>query len=91
MTRRDLILVLGAGVLMCVTAATVTVSTTVAGAISPGFAGLSYEKAQMANAFFSPQNADAVGLFKLIGPSLLRIGGNSVDKTTSIPKGKGRT
>lgn len=74
-----------------VTAATVIVSATVTGVIGPGFAGLSYEKAQMANPFFSSQNADAIGLFKLIGPSLLRIGGNSVDKTTWMPNGKGRT
>lgn len=74
-----------------ITPASVTVSATVAGAIGPGFAGLSYEKSQMANPFFSPQNTDAIGLFKLIGPSLLRIGGNSVDKTTWIPTGAGRT
>ncbi len=61
------------------------------GVIGPGFAGLSYEKSQMANPFFSPGNTDAIGLFKLIGPSLLRIGGNSVDKTTWMPNGAGRT
>jgi len=83
---------LGAGALLRgATATTVTVSTSVAGVIGPGFAGLSYEKGQMANPFFSPQNANAIGLFKLIGPSLLRIGGNSVDKTTWTPNGKGRT
>ena len=74
-----------------VTAATVTVGAMVTGVIGPAFAGLSYEKGQMANPFFSPQNADAIGLFKLIGPSLLRIGGNSVDKTTWTPNGPGRT
>ena len=73
------------------TAATVTVAATPVGAIGPGFAGLSYEKSQMANPFFSPSNADAIGLFRLIGPSLLRIGGNSVDKTTWEPNGAGRT
>jgi len=71
--------------------ATVTVTTTATGAIGPGFAGLSYEKSQMAKPFFTPQNADAIGLFRLIGPSLLRIGGNSVDKTTWMPNGAGRT
>jgi hypothetical protein len=93
MTRRDMILgSLGAGALLRgATATTVTVSSTVVGVIGPGFAGLSYEKGQMANSFFSPQNVDAIGLFKLIGPSLLRIGGNSVDKTTWTPNGKGRT
>ena len=73
-----------------VTGATVIITTAVTGVIGPGFAGLSYEKSQMANPFFSPQNTDAIGLFKLIGPSLLRIGGNSVDKTTWMPNGRGR-
>jgi len=91
-TRRD-VLFLSAGALLAQssTSATVTISNTVTGVVGPGFAGLSYEKSQMANPFFSPQNADAIGLFKLIGPSLLRIGGNSVDKTTWTPSGKGRT
>jgi hypothetical protein len=70
--------------------ASITVTNTVNGAIGPAFAGLSYEKGQMANPFFSPQNANAIGRFKLIGPSLLRIGGNSVDKTTWTPNGPGR-
>jgi uncharacterized protein (TIGR03437 family) len=95
MTRRDLILgSLAAGTALrgaTTSAATVTVTTKVLGAVGPGFAGLSYEKGQMANPFFSPLNANAIGLFKLIGPSLLRIGGNSVDKTTWTPNGKGRT
>ena len=73
------------------TAATVTTGATASGVIGPAFAGLSYEKSHMANPFFSPQNSDAIGLFKLIGPSLLRIGGNSVDETTWTPNGKGRT
>jgi hypothetical protein len=71
--------------------ATVTVTDRAIGAIGPGFAGFSYEKAQMANPFFSAQNANAIGLFRLIGPSLLRIGGNSVDQTTWAPNGQGRT
>ena len=67
---------------------TVTVTDTAIGVIGPAFAGLSYEKAQMANPFFSPQNTDAVGLFRLIGPSLLRIGGNSADRTTWMENGR---
>src|SRR5580658_7879583 len=95
LTRRDLLYLLGAGagtlLGQSATTATVTVGSAVTGVIGPGFAGLSYEKSQMANPFFSPQNSDAIGLFKLIGPSLLRIGGNSVDKTTWTPDGPGRT
>jgi len=74
-----------------VTPVTVTVTDTAMGVIGPAFAGLSYEKAQMANPFFSPQNANAIELFRLIGPSLLRIGGNSVDRTTWMPDRRGRT
>jgi uncharacterized protein (TIGR03437 family) len=74
-----------------VTPAAVTVTDTTIGLIGSGFAGLSYEKGQMANPFFSPQNANAIALFNLIGPSLLRIGGNSVDRTTWMPNGQGRT
>src|SRR3984957_19295518 len=92
-SRREILLgALGASALLSgATSTTVTVSSTVTGVIGPGFAGFSYEKGQMANSFFSPQNANAIGLFKLIGPSLLRIGGNSVDKTSWTPNGKGRT
>src|SRR5580658_1217369 len=95
LTRRDLLYLLGAGagtlLGQSATTATVTVGSAVTGVIGPGFAGLSYEKSQMAKPFFSAQNTDAIGLFKLIGPSLLRIGGNSVDKTTWAPNGAGLT
>ena len=95
MTRRELLALSAAGLLkggiLAATPTTVTVTSTVTGTIGSAFAGLSYEKSQMANSFFSPQNANAIGLFKLGGPSLLRIGGNSVDKTTWMPDGKGRT
>jgi uncharacterized protein (TIGR03437 family) len=69
----------------------VTVTATAVGAIGPAFAGLSYEKSQMAKPFFTPSNSNAIGLFRLMGPSLLRIGGNSVDKTTWTPNGAGLT
>jgi len=74
-----------------ITPATVAIGATATGVVGPAFAGLSYEKSHMANSFFSPQNSDAIGLFKLIGPSLLRIGGNSVDETAWTPNGTGRT
>ena len=95
-SRRDFLAALGAtaavpGLLRAGTPATVTVTTTAIGAIGPAFAGLSYEKSQMAKPFFTPTNTDAIGLFKLIGPSLLRIGGNSVDKTAWNATGPGRT
>lgn len=73
------------------TQSTVSVSASVAGAIGAGFAGLSYEKNSMAVPRFAPNNADLIGLFNRLGPSLLRIGGNSVDETQWTPNGAGRT
>jgi hypothetical protein len=72
-----------------VTAANVTVYSTVGGSIDAGFSGLSYEKSQMALPFFSKENAKAIALFKLLGNSVLRIGGNSVDSMQWTPDGPG--
>ena len=95
-SRRNFLAALGAtaaipGLLPAATSATITITTTAVGAIGQAFAGLSYEKNQMAKPFFTPTNTDAIGLFKLIGPSLLRIGGNSVDKTMWNATGPGLT
>ena len=73
------------------TLSTVSVSPSAAGTIGAGFAGLSYEKNSMAVPRFTPNNADLIGLFNRLGPSLLRIGGNSVDETQWAPNGAGRT
>jgi hypothetical protein len=59
---------------------TVTPGTTVA-QIGPGFAGLSYEKSHMQDGFFRGDNAALVALLRLLGPSVLRIGANAVDRT----------
>ena len=40
---------------------------------------------------FTATNANLIALFKLIGPSILRIGGNSVDRNTWTPSGAGQT
>jgi len=97
-SRRNFLAALGASAALpriltatSATSATVTVTTTAIGAVGPAFAGLSYEKSQMAKPFFTPKNTDAIGLFRLIGPSLLRIGGNSVDKTMWNADGPGQT
>jgi hypothetical protein len=73
------------------TVATLSVSASVIGTIGAGFAGLSYEKDSMAVPRFAPDNADLIGMFTRLGPSLLRIGGNSVDKTQWAPNGAGQT
>ncbi len=73
------------------TVATVSVSASAVGSIGAGFAGLSYEKNSMALPRFAPGNSALIGLFKRLGPSLLRIGGNSVDTTHWAASGAGRT
>jgi hypothetical protein len=47
-----------------------------------GFVGFSYEKSHLTNAFFTGSNAPLIAMFKLLGPSILRLGGNSVDATS---------
>lgn len=76
--------------------ATVVASITVnqaasAGKIPPGFVGLSYEKAHLTDGFFRATNAPLVALLKLLGPSILRVGANTVDETTWTPMGPGGT
>ncbi|WP_157984464.1 hypothetical protein [Lentzea terrae] len=53
------------------------------------FAGFSYEKDRVGARMFNARNTDLVRLFRLLGPSLLRIGGNLVDMTTWNPQGTG--
>jgi len=74
-----------------VTAASLIVTDTVTAAIGPAFAGLSYEKSNIYESVFTASNSDLIGLFKRLGPSLLRIGGSSVDQTVWTPNGPGRT
>jgi hypothetical protein len=73
------------------TQATVSISSAQAGSMPSRFVGLSYEKSSLSEPLFSGNNADLIGLFQRLGPSLLRIGGNSVDKTTWNPTGPGQT
>jgi hypothetical protein len=67
-------------------AATVTVNQeTTTGRLTQGFVGLSYEKSHMTDQFFESTNAPLVAMCKLLGPSVVRIGGNSVDRTLWQP------
>lgn len=74
-----------------ITQAALNISTSAAGGIGAGFAGLSYEKSHMCVPLFSADNADLIGLFKLLGPSVLRIGGDSVDQCVWVADGAGQT
>jgi hypothetical protein len=74
-----------------ITAATVSVSNTQPGTMPARFVGLSYEKSKLSQPLFSDSNANLIGLFDRLGPSLLRIGGSSVDETNWTPNGLGQT
>jgi hypothetical protein len=59
---------------------TVTVNPAMTtGQIPPGFIGLSYEKTHLTDSFFTASNAPLIALFKLLGPSVVRMGGKTVD------------
>jgi hypothetical protein len=73
------------------TPASLTVTATAAGSIGPAFAGLSYEKSELYGPLFNAANSDLMGMFKRLGSSILRIGGNSVDRNVWTPNGPGQT
>src|SRR5580658_4539092 len=74
-----------------VTQASLTITSAAAGSIGPAFAGLSYEKNKLSSPIFTASNSDLIALFKRIGPSVLRIGGNTVDQNVWTPNGPGQT
>jgi len=74
-----------------ITQASLTVTASSLGTIGTAFAGLSYEKSALYEPLFSGTNTPLIGLFTRIGTSLLRIGGNSVDKNVWNPSGAGQT
>jgi len=49
--------------------------------LNPAFGGLSYEKLEIANGFFTSNKVPLVKLFSTIGPAVLRIGGGTADQT----------
>jgi hypothetical protein len=70
--------------------ASVTFSADSNGAVlNSNFAGFSYEKNTVSKPLFSGDNAALIQLFKNLGPGILRIGGNSVDKTSWNASGLG--
>jgi hypothetical protein len=70
--------------------ASLTVTAATSASIGPAFAGLSYEKATLYEPLFTASNTNLIGLFKRLGPSVLRIGGNSVDENVWTPNGVGQ-
>jgi hypothetical protein len=71
------------------TAVKIAVSATGNGTVGTGFAGFSYEKDRIGAGMFDTGNADLVRLFRLLGPGVLRLGGNLVDMTRWNAAGKG--
>ena len=62
--------------------ATVNFSSTNIGLpLNPAFNGLSYEKLEIADGFFTSNDVPLVKLFSMIGPAVLRVGGGTVDET----------
>jgi hypothetical protein len=74
------------------TQGSVTVSSSSGASIGAGFTGLSYEKGAFSSQpLFAGTNTDLIGMFKRLGTSLLRIGGNTVDTTVWNASGPGQT
>ncbi|HKD73906.1 MAG TPA: hypothetical protein VKB76_00370, partial [Ktedonobacterales bacterium] len=71
------------------TSVKIAVSASSDGAVGTGFAGFSYEKDRIGAGMFDVHDTKLVNLFKLLGPSVLRVGGNLVDIVKWNSKGKG--
>ncbi|WP_158805818.1 heparinase [Acidisoma sp. L85] len=50
--------------------------------IGSAFVGFSYEKSALSQKFFIGSNEQLIDLFRRLGPGILRLGGNSVDRTS---------
>jgi hypothetical protein len=71
-----------------ITSASLTIASTTAGSFDPGFLGLAYEKQSLLTPLFADSNL--LGLFRRLGPGVLRIGGASVDQSVWNANGPGR-
>ena len=70
------------------TAAAVTVDPgTTVGTIGADFTGFSYEKTHIMNGSLTSNNMNLIGLYKLLGSPMLRIGANDVEVCTWIGAG----
>ena len=70
-------------------AATVQVDQAASGHVTKGFAGFSYEKDRIGAGLFDATDTDLVKLFRRLGPSVLRLGGNLGDQVNWNGAGKG--
>ncbi|HVY37994.1 MAG TPA: glycosyl hydrolase family 79 C-terminal domain-containing protein, partial [Polyangia bacterium] len=58
---------------------------TTKGRLPAGFVGFSFEKSHMSDGFFVPTHAPLVAMFKLLGPSVVRIGADDVNNSVWVP------
>jgi hypothetical protein len=67
-----------------------TISNTITGGkVGDGFAGLAYPKELMLGTLFTGWDQSLVKVFKLLGTSLLRVGGSTTDTCIWTPNGPG--
>ncbi len=59
-------------------------------AVAINFLGLSYEKIKVASSIFSSSDSELLGLLKMLGGGVLRVGGDSVDTVTWTASGVGQ-
>ena len=71
------------------TPVTVAVSPTNGSQVDSGFSGFSYEKDRIGAGLFDVNNTNLVRLFRLLGPNVIRIGGNEVDRINWNANGAG--
>jgi hypothetical protein len=71
------------------TTVTVSFGGGAAGRVGPGFVGFSYEKDRLGAGLFDPGDRGLVNLFRMLGPSVLRVGGNLVDMVNWNAAGAG--
>lgn len=64
---------------------------TIRGRLTDRSMGFSFERNTLALPLFDDANTDLVALFRLLGPGVLRLGGNSVDRTEWDRSGSGLT
>jgi len=69
----------------------ITVSSATVGTVDSRYVGLSYDKNHLTYGLFNASNAALIALCGLLGESVLRIGGNSVETTVWTPTGAGST
>ncbi|HEY3611750.1 MAG TPA: glycosyl hydrolase family 79 C-terminal domain-containing protein [Pseudonocardiaceae bacterium] len=71
------------------TPVTVSVDSARGSQVGNGFAGFSYEKNEVGADLFDTSNTNLVNLFRLLGPNVIRIGGNQVDRVNWNAAGAG--